>query len=225
MIKKFSILSLLNNLGDEYILLKKWDDFPAFLPGSDVDVLVIDRFAVSEKAQEYLHHILAGEEVFLRVGEGNKHIHLDLMNGNDILIRLDLIDSLDCFTRFSVQDAIKVKIFLDRENISVDNQEVFVLSHEFDLLIRYFEYLEWFERRPDKMKHLDYILANSTQEQRLVLINNAHRFIRFHHARWQEENPPKNVPVKSRKQALKEIARLTKAILYISWKSIRLKIS
>jgi hypothetical protein len=218
MVEKFSILSILDLLGDEYVLLKKWPEFPSFLPGSDIDLLVTDRLSVSKKIQKYLLEILDGKESFLRVNEGRNHIHLDIIREDILWFRLDLVDEFDFFTQFSVQSALKIKLFLEREKIDVDGQEVYIPSPEHELLIRYFEYLEWFERRPDKIKHLDYILANSTPEQRAQLIENTHRFIRLQHAQWQGEVPPRT---NSKKPRIKVIR--TKVSLL--WKKIKSKLS
>jgi hypothetical protein len=210
MTETFSILSLLEFLGDEYVLLKKWPEFPVFLPGSDIDLLVIDRFTASEKIQKYLSEILDGSECFLRVTEGRYHIHLDLIRENKLWIRLDLIDELDFYTQFSIQPALKTKLFLERKSIDVDGHAIYIPSPEHELIIRYYEYLEWFERRPDKIKHLDFILANSTPEQQEKIIENAHRFIRLHHAQWQGEVPPRTY---SRKQNIKVIVEKAKRLV------------
>jgi hypothetical protein len=219
-----STLAILHSLGDEYILLKRWDNFPAFLPGSDVDILVVDRYLASQKIQKYLNSILDHEEYFLQVTEGTSHIHVDVIHGKDIWIRCDLIDDFDYFTRFSIQNALKIKLFLSREKKVIDHQEVYVPSPEFDYLLRYFEYLEYFETRQDKIKHLDYILANATSEQQAELINDAHRYIRFNHLQWQGKVPAKTNSIQSRKQAIKEILRLSKWVVQISWLSIKSKL-
>ncbi len=161
--------------------------------------------------------ILDGEECFLRVIEGKYHIHLDLIRENKLWIRLDLIDELDFYTQFSIQNALKFKLFLEREKIYVNEHEIYVPSHEHELLIRYFEYLEWFERRPDKVKHLDFILANSSPEQRAKLIENAHRFIRLHHAQWHGEVPPRKYSIKQTMNVIINKAKLL-------WKRIKSKL-
>ena len=209
MTDSLSILPILDSLGEEYILLKRWPEFPSFLPGSDIDLLVVDRFTASGSIQKKLAEILDGEKCFLRVTEGEHHIHLDIIRESKLWIRFDLIDELDFYTKFSVQSALKVKLFLERERIFIDDHSIYVPSPEHELLIRYYEYLEWFERRPDKIKHLDFILANSTPEQRRELIENAHRFIRLQHAQWQGEVPPRPY---SRNQKIKTVINKAKLL-------------
>ena len=202
-----SLLSILNNLGDEYVLFKKWDAFPSFTPGSTIDLLVIDRFEASLTLQNYFLNLFNEEEVSLKVTERECNIFLDIIHNNAIWLRIDLFDHFNFFTHFSVQDTLNVKVFLNREIIQFDNQKIYVSSKEFDLLIRYFEYLEWVEQFPDKSNYLDFILANSTQDLQQQLIKNAHRYTRYIHSHWQEQDNQRAF-LFSRKQAVKEILRL-----------------
>lgn len=189
--KPISVIEILEVLEDDYVLLKKWGGFPEYTPGSDVDLLVVDRQRASRSVQDYLIKTINGEETILRVSDGKSHTHIDICEGKNIILRVDLIDGFDFFTKFAVQDALKIKIFLTRVAQKVGDFEVFIPCPDFDLLIRYLEYLEWFERRPDKIKHLDYILSHSDNAQREQLIENTHRYIRFHHTRWHGKVPAK----------------------------------
>jgi hypothetical protein len=216
MIKAFSILSLLDLLGDEYVLINKSPEFPSFLPGSAMDLLVTDRFMVSEIIKKYLLENSDGVECFLRVTEAGCHIHLDLVRENKLWIRLDLIDDLDVYTRFSVRSALKIKLFLKREKFNVDGREIHIPSPEHALFLRYYEYLELFEYRPDKLEHLDLILANLSPGQRAKFFENAHQYIRLHHAQWQGEVPPSTYSIRQNINGIKNKARLL-------WKRIKLR--
>ncbi len=216
--KSISVLSILEALSGDYILLRKWMDFPSFFPGSDVDLLVIDRFDSSLLLQNYFMEFIKDESYYLKVTEGKGHIHLDIMEKDRIFLRIDLIDGFDYFTRFSVQDALKIRIFLSRKTIDVDNQKVVVPSTEFDLLLRYLEYLEWFDRRPDKIKHIDYILSTATEDQIQELINDTHRYLRYNHKKWPYPINQNIFFIDSRKKAIKEILNLCK---YVVQKTIK----
>lgn len=209
----FSLLPLIHKLGDNYVLLKIWDDFPSFTPGSDIDLLVLDRFDASTLLQKYLRNFVDDNTTTIRVSESNCHIHIDILNDNSIFFRIDLFDDFNFFTKFSIQNALKTKIFLTRQTIDINKQKIFIPSEEFDLLIRYFEYLEWFERRPDKIKHLDFILSNSNKDQQQQLVLNSHRFIRYIHPNWSEEVNQISTPIESRKHAIHEIFRLIKFVI------------
>ena len=208
MIKAFSILSLLDLLGDEYVLINKSPEFPSFLPGSDVDLLVTDKFMVSETIKKYLLDNSDGEKSFLRVTEAGCHIHLDLVRENKLWIRLDLIDDLDLYTQFSVQSALKIKLFLERVKLIVDGREIYIPSPEHALFLRYYEYLDWSEHRPDKVEQLDFILANIPPDQRAKFFENAQKYIRLHHAQWQGELPPGSYSLRQNIKVIKNKARL-----------------
>ena len=182
---KFDLIQILHHV-ENYVLLKKWDDFPAFLPGSDVDLLVADLYESSKKLQLFLLPKLDGEEWYLQVKEGRGKIHIDIIHEDNIFLRFDLTDSFN-FRKFSISPAFKFKVFLDRINESCRESKIWVPSEEDNLLIRYFEYLEWFELNPSKIKHLNYILENADAETISQMIKNAHQFIQISHDRWEGE--------------------------------------
>jgi len=224
MSKKIFIPEILNELNDEYIVLKIWGKFPEFLPGSDIDILVADKFIASQTIHKFLQKHIDNDDTYITVKESPTHLHLDIFQNKKLYLRFDFVESLDCFSKFSVQNSILVKMFITRELTDFGDFQAYTLSNEFDLLVRYFEYLEWFERRPDKLKHLDYILENATEEEKSLLIRNAHRYILFHHEVWQGDVPVKPDPYHSIKEAYYEIIRLCKQIIKLSFKRIMAKL-
>lgn len=208
-----TLLDALGCLGEEYIILRIWPDFPSYLLGSDIGILVIDLYKASKQIQEFLIKF-TNEDNTIKVEELHNQIHIDFLREKKLVIRFGIIDSLDIYSRFHVQDSLKTIIFLTRTTQDINNQQIYLPSTEMDYLIRYFEYLQWFEQRPDKIKHMEYILANSTEKQRLELIENAHRFLRWNHSTADEKVIPSMnsevVYVNSKKQAIKELVRLIK---------------
>ena len=215
-----SLLDILNSLGQDYVLIKKWVDFPELIDGSDVDLLVIDLHHSSEKLQSFFIKNLINQKNFLRVIDNTNHVFLDYFENNQFILRLDLIDNLDIFSKFSIQNALKIKIFMSRIKINIDGYSVFLPSNEFDLLIRYLEYLEWFQLRPDKIRHLEYILETAGESDIKMLTTNIHKYVRYNHQEWKNQfrNDPK--VFSSRKHAIEEIFRLSKFILQQTIKKI-----
>jgi hypothetical protein len=94
-----------------------------------------------------------------------------------------------------------VKLFKDRKSIPSSNGNVFVPNDEDELMLRYFEYLEWFDRRPDKIKHIDYICAQKDTALMQRFFENTHRYIQFKpKTSHTEKGPPR-----SSREALKLI--------------------
>ena len=220
------IQKLLQQLDNEYIVLKIWPDFPNYLPGSDVDLLVFNRHQSVERLIEYLNQKLDGNDTFVRIHDSGKHLHLDVMKEGKLDIRVDLIDNLDIFHDFGIQDALKTKFFMDRIVKDFDGLPIFVPCKSDDLLIRYIEYLAYFSMRPEKIKHLEFILENSNETEQKAMIANAHRFIQFRHKTWEGDIPARgtnstlfansNSETDSRLDALRKIKNNFKYIITVT---------
>lgn len=207
---QFSLLEILQNVG-EYVLIRKTDIFPDYLPGTDIDILCLDKYHSMSLLQPYLVNLLDGEEFYLRVREAHSHLLAEIMTDGQMNLRIDLIDSLE-FKTFTVQPALKTHMFMHRQQQLVEQYPIYLSSKDDDLLIRYLAYLEWFEQRPDKIKHLDYILANATEEERERLIHRTHQFIRLQPEYWEGPVGFQGRPPHPYLQ--KTVVRMRKTLLY-----------
>ena len=187
--EKVDILGILQVI-DDYILIKKDPDFPRYSPGSDLDLVVFDREAVIQKICEYYTGKLKGRAE-LEITDIDDHCHLDFVFDGELDIRIDLIDNFRFFNKLEVKPSFLVKLFKDRKACSQGKQSVWVPSDEDDLTLRYFEYLEWFEQRPDKIKHLDYIMAVEDPDLKARFFENTHCYIQFKPKTWNTgQGPP-----------------------------------
>ena len=193
-----NLLDALQHIGD-YVLLRKWDDFPNWLPGSDVDILALDYHESLKHLQVYLSELLDGQNNYLRISESPTHIHADIMHEEKILLRFDLMNDF-FFPNFEIMPSYKTYVFMNRIQKEIEGNLIYLPEQADDLLIRYFEYIAFFEQRPDKLKHLDYILACNDKDQIQKMVINSHRFIRYPHKNWDREIGHKtkmSEPVKS----------------------------
>ena len=185
---KVNLLELLR-LFDDYILIKKDDRFPEYNPGSDLDLIVFDReVAIRAICDNYKTRIAdAGE---LKVSQSDAYCHIDFVFNAELDLRIDLINNFDFFEKFEVKPNFIVKLFKDRKCIPCGEGHVYVPSDEDELTLRYFEYLEWFDRRPDKIKHIDYICEIEDTLNKQRFFENTHRYIQFKPKSWHSYNPP-----------------------------------
>jgi len=172
---------------EEYVLIKISKEFPDYSPGSDVDLLVMDRDTAIQKVVDFYESNLSSKSE-LKVSDKEYHCHIDFLVDDKLDIRIDLIHNFDFFTKFSVKNAFLIKVFKDRQIIDVGNGPVYIPAPEDDLTIRYFEYLEYFDRYPNKIKHLDYICDVKDELLRKRFFENTHRFISFRRAEWKQKD-------------------------------------
>lgn len=227
LVGRIDVLGLLRNLG-EYVLIKQDDFFPRYAPGNDIDLVVYDRQESLQRFVRYYDRHLApiGE---LRIADTSGHCQADFLVGGVLDVRVDLIDNFDFFQNIAVRPAYLTKLFLDRRRLRYGEDEVFVPSPEDDLTLRYFEYLEWFDRRPDKIKHLDYICRVEDEDLRQRFFANTHRFIEFKRKTWPVGRPVGHqarqiaFEVESRREAVRLMWRCLRYLVTSTirkWKSL-----
>ena len=196
---------------EDYVLLKRSETFPYYNPGSDVDLLVMDREEALRSIRSF-YEALKATDWEMSVTDTPGHCHVDFIFSGELDIRVDLIDGFDFYTKFVVKPSFLVKVFRDRQMWTCDRGDYFVPASEDDLTIRYFEYLEYFDQLPDKIKHLDYICGEENELLKRRFFENTHRFIRFKRKEWVE-------PVKAAKYS--EEVNSCRIAMKNTWDSIR----
>ena len=76
---------------------------------------------------------------------------------------------------------------------------IYVPSEIDELVMRYIEYIELFEQRPDKIKHYDFILSRiSSDKSRLYFLDKLHSYIDLLHTEEEDKNaePSWNLKIK-----------------------------
>jgi len=142
---------------DDYVILKLSEDFPDYSAYSDIDVLCRDRDA-------FLSHILTVGKAYERRGlrievnrEGdNLHVDLYPPKAERLNFRFDLLDCLS-YEKFSVDSQLCDIILNNRQSVNRGGVDIQVPIPEHELAVRFFEYVEWKDKRPDKVKHWEYI--------------------------------------------------------------------
>ncbi len=204
---KVNILEVLSRIGGS-VVLKEGERFPDYESGDDVDLLVLDRYDTVQKIVEYFEqkHSDEGE---LKITDNTEHCHVDFFFKGDLDLRIDIVDHFDFYTKFSIKDGFVVKIFMDRIKKKDNSYFYYVPCMEDELTIRYFEYLEYFDHYPDKIKHLKYICDIEDEELKKRFFANTHRFIRFRRRTWNEfgRGQSKNSEPDSRREALNSLKK------------------
>jgi hypothetical protein len=163
-----------------YVVIKL-GDFPNYYKGSDIDVFCYnkDTFAktILGVGNEYLGR---GFEILVS-NRGYGHTHVDFFQKGELEFRFDLHQSLPEYKRVKIK---KHYIFSVIENAQTINREyqdetyfLYVPSPIDELMLRYIEYIEWYETRPDKVKHIDFILKDISGDQdRIKFIDKLHLY-------------------------------------------------
>lgn len=149
---------------EDYVILKLSDEFPNYRDYSDIDILCKDR-------ESFLNHVLAVGKKYQRQGfeikvdKTNEHLHADfyLPGAEKLNFRFDLLSKLS-YEKFEVNPQYSEIVLQSRRPINRGGLEIQVPSLEHDLAIRFFEYAEWHDRRPDKIKHWNYVKKHNCSD-------------------------------------------------------------
>lgn len=198
---KIEVIGLLEHLED-YVVIKKDKDFPDYHEGADVDLVVIDRDVGLKKILHYFD-VLGIKDIDIKVANSKTHCHIDFMSNGRLDLRIDLIDNFDFFERFSVRSSFIIKLFKDRKKVSMDGKNIYFPSGEDDLTLRYFEYLEYFDSRPDKIKHIEFIENVEDEALKTKFFQNSHEYIHFKPKKWSAGRDQFSGDISSGRQALR----------------------
>lgn len=144
-----NIIPYLNNLPTDYVIIRKPPNFPNYQIGTDIDILCSNLSSVIEYSKSYFKNLKVSYTL-----RPSNHYHIDILNPNNTLhLKLDFINSLSVYKKTNIPNIIFDKIL----NTKVNTHGVYEPSSEYDLLLRYFEYKEFIQERPGKLKHLNYI--------------------------------------------------------------------
>ncbi len=169
------------NVREQIYVVVKLGDFPNYCKGSDIDVFCYHK-------EEFAKAVIAVGNQYLEQGfevrvtdKEDLQTYVDFYLDGELEFRFDLYQSLPHYEKIRIKEHY---IFSVIENASIVPREfegvqypVHVPSVVDELLLRYVEYIEWYELRPDKIKHLDYILeAVSDDPGRIGFLDKLHLY-------------------------------------------------
>jgi len=198
--KKIPILKIIQKI-DGAVVIKAAENFPEYCPGSDIDLLVLSiKDALDTIFQFYRNHF--SNYGTLKIEDIHGHCHADFFFEDTLELRIDLIENFNFYQKIVIKNGFTAKVFRDCCQSKSDGGSFFVPSHVDDLTIRYFEYIEYFEQNPDKLKHLEYICDIEDESVKKEFFSNTHRFIWFKRRKWSDYSNY-SLEIKSRREAFK----------------------
>ncbi len=133
MAHKIDIKIILDACLEPFVIVKKSGNLYEYEIGNDIDIFSVDAIRLTK---EILHTFtnnsngIVFNNVSIKITECERHSQIDFMEGNTLIVRLDIIDTLDIFKSILLED-----------------------NKYAQLAFRLFEYAE----HPDKRKHLNFV--------------------------------------------------------------------
>lgn len=167
LIEKIDLIKLFEELRNEsYCLVKRNAEFPTWRIGSDIDIFCYSSTQIGKVIVRYVSSILS-DEFLVEVTNLSKQMYVDIIRNRVIQLRFDLYDDLPEYRSVNIKKAFFSSIIENSAFENIRGASIRVPCLVDDLIIRYIEYHEWYNKRPDKIKHLDYVYAKIENEQLL----------------------------------------------------------
>ena len=166
---------------EQIYVIVKFSNFPSYYKGSDMDVFCYNK---DEFAKTILNvgnwYLDQGFEIEV-TNKGKSQTYVDFYCDGELEFRFDLYGSLPEYKKIRLKEhyissVIENAVPLYKE-FNGAKYTIYVPSAVDDLVLRYVEYIEWYELRPDKIKHLDYIVKSvSVEPGRIGFIDKLHMY-------------------------------------------------
>lgn len=164
--EKINLKPIFNKVSKEkYLICKIKETFPDYEFGSDLDILVIDPSSFVKALMSELNNYV-GKETYISINEVSEtqtQIDLVSIEGN-INIRFDIYSGIPKYSKLNINRTLFDLMISNRESKKINGIEVYVPSLIDECLIRFFEYIEYYEIRPDKLKHMHFIMNQLENE-------------------------------------------------------------
>jgi len=164
-----------------YCIVKISDDFPNYCPGEDVDIFAYAPEEIAQKVLEWGNkYVNCGLEIKISSQPEKNHIGVDFMNGKKIHFRFDIFGELPHYKNLLIKPALFQSVIENsRIQSCKSNQRILnvkVPSLIDSIILRYIEFIEWYNIRPDKIKHLDYIIEKIDDEKKIKFLDKLHHY-------------------------------------------------
>lgn len=176
------LIKFFDSINDQdYCVIKMSPSLPEFSPGQDIDIFCFDPQQISQKILEWGNEYLKnGLAVRTKLDKDHNHIQIDFMKQNEIYLRFDLYGRLPNYTKLLLKPALFESI-IERSGIISRNAggrtfSVKTPSDIDELILRYIEFVEWYNTRPDKIKHLDYIMQKIDEDKKTKFLDRLHHY-------------------------------------------------
>jgi hypothetical protein len=151
---KIDLVEIFMGLPFDYCIIRIPEYFPNYYEHSDIDVLCRDSKALADYLQPKFRHT--------RVFPIHNKWHVDVLlpNGN-LDLKFDLMDNFLFYTKSGIKPEFTDYIF---DNLIHKNHGISVPNIDCELALRYIEYNEYINVRPEKIKHYEYIKNNAISD-------------------------------------------------------------
>jgi hypothetical protein len=176
--KKLNILNIFYKLRKNiYVIIKMNEIFPEYRFGSDIDIFAYNHEEFVTQLSLILKEYVSGMRTLV-IHRYEDNIHLDILLKGKVELRFDVYSRIPRYHKINIKEELFLSVIENAIPLEYSYQgekfDIFVPSRVDNFLLRYIEYVEYYEVRRDKIKHLDYIIENSEPGERISFFDKLH---------------------------------------------------
>jgi hypothetical protein len=164
-----------------YCIVKLPEAFPEFGPGEDIDIFC---YSVDDMTGRLIawgdQYIDEGFSIRIATLISHQHVHADFIKAGDLVVRFDLYGCLPSYSKVLIKPALFESIIENSIVKKIKKNDTFIEiktpSAVDEMIIRYIEFIEWYNVRPDKIKHLEYISNNVEENNTKIMLDKLHHY-------------------------------------------------
>lgn len=166
-----------------YVIIKS-NNFPNYQKGSDIDIFCYNKDVFAQSILDIGNQYVQQGFEIKATHKCSNQTHIDFFLDDELEFRFDLYGSLPHYEKIYLKEhyffsVIENAVTMDRE-CDDKNYPIFIPATADELLLRYIEYIEWYEVRPDKIKHLNYIIDSiSDVSERIRFLDKLHVYTKL----------------------------------------------
>lgn len=196
---KLNLLEFFKEFFNEsYCIIKMDDNLPNYYEYSDIDIFCYDISNLADKIFKIGNkYVEAGFEIRVTEVNSKNQVHIDFYIDNRLDFRFDLYQHLPNYKKIIIKPAFFSSIIENRiciaKNFNNEQFEIYVPSKIDDLILRYIEYIEYYDIRADKIKHMDYINSFSDKLDKKLLLDKLHFYTEIPNVKCDESKINSNL--------------------------------
>jgi len=173
------LLEFFKNVEDEnYCIIKSFE--LDYSQGSDIDIFCFDIQSFSKKVITIANKYIDKGYIIQINNSRELHWHIDIIKDTKIEIRFDLYGTMPYYKNINVKEALFSSIIENRIFETINDVKIYKQLLVDELLLRYIEYIEYYKLRPDKVKHLDFILKEiKNDEDNKLFLDKLHYYTKL----------------------------------------------
>lgn len=175
---KINLKLIFEQLEDkQYCIIKLSNDFPRYTLGSDIDIFCYD----IEDIARIILRCLQDQKLDAKIIKMGQQLYIDIMEGSNINFRFDLYGSLPSYKNVMIKEGFFPSVVENTIEVDGGGCLVKVPNEVNECILRYIEYHEFFAQRPDKIKHIDYLLkkTESSDVDLNIVLDKLHYYIQL----------------------------------------------